>query len=362
MTHARGNQHQMKLQVRIELLARLGDYLAKNDTEWEVVKDKAFAANPWFLPAFTDIAAKNISAQFLKKDRLEVLASQYQLPHINPDPKKVGIVMAGNIPLVGFHDLLCVFLTGHYALIKPSSKDDLLMKHLVKKMINWEPEAAEWILMPEFLKGCDAYIATGSNNTSRYFEYYFRKQPSIIRKNRTSVAILNGRETKKELEALADDVYSYFGLGCRNVTKLYVPKEYDFVPLIEAFKKYEYLADHNKYRNNYDYNLAVHLLNRKYFMSNESILLIEDPSIFSPIGQLHYEYYTDADEVRNSLKGNEAVQVITGDGGLPFGAAQAPGITDYADGVDTMAFLVGLTQKETLQGQNGKEGVGMKQG
>ena len=160
-------------------------------------------------------------------------------------------------------------------------------------MAAWNEEVNDLISFSEMLKGCDAYIATGSNNSAGYFEYYFGKYPHIIRRNRTSVAILTGNETNEELEKLADDVYLYFGLGCRNVTKLYVPEGYDFIPLLTAFKKYNYLADHHKYKNNYDYNLAIHLLNKKFYMSNESLLLVEDASLFSPISQLNYEFYTD---------------------------------------------------------------------
>jgi hypothetical protein len=192
------------------------------------------------------------------------------------------------------------------------------------------------------IKNCDAYIATGSNNSSRYFEYYFAKYPSIIRKNRTSAAILTGKETIEELEKLADDVYQFFGLGCRNVTKIFVPKDYDFVPLLNAFKKYDHLIDHHKYKNNYDYNLAIHILNKQYYMTNGSIILVENESPFSPISQLHYEYYTDENGVREKLKEDQNIQCIVSKKDIGFGEAQCPGVYDYADGVDTMEFLKSL--------------------
>jgi hypothetical protein len=217
-----------------------------------------------------------------------------------------------------------------------------LIRFLVKKMTAWKAEAAPYFTISVMLKGCDAYIATGSNNSSTYFEYYFAKYPHIIRKNRTSVAILTGKENAEELEALADDVYQYFGLGCRNVTKLFVPRDYNFEPLINSFKKYNYLFDYQKYKNNYDYNLAIHLLNSKYYMSSGSILLVEDPSPFSPISQLNYEFYDDLNKVKKSLEGNDAVQCVVGEEGLPFGGAQKPGICDFADGVDTIEFLKNL--------------------
>ncbi|MEI9909839.1 MAG: hypothetical protein WDO71_09315 [Bacteroidota bacterium] len=219
-----------------------------------------------------------------------------------PASKTSGIVMAGNIPLVGFHDLLCVFIAGHKAIIKPSSKDDTLIRHLAAKLIEWEIEVSELIQFAEMLKNCEAYIATGSNNSAGYFEYYFKKYPHIIRRNRTSVAILTGHETHDELAKLADDVYCYFGLGCRNVTKIHVPKEYDFIPLLTAFKKYDYLAEHHKYKNNYDYNLAIHLLNKKMYMSNPSLLLIEEASPFSPISQLNYEFLRQPGYFNRNIK------------------------------------------------------------
>jgi hypothetical protein len=215
----------------------------------------------------------------------------------------------------------------------------VLIKHLTEILQDWEPGINKQVGFSVMLKNCDAYIATGSYNTSRYFEYYFGKYPHIIRRNKTSVAILTGDETTGELEKLADDVYQFFGLGCRNVTKIYVPAGYDFVPLLEAFKKYNVLADHHKYKNNYDYNLAIHILNNKFYMTNGSVLLIEESSLFSPISQLNYEYYTDKKSLLSSLHDNQDLQCIVGQDHIPFGKAQYPGILDYADRADTLAFL-----------------------
>jgi hypothetical protein len=192
------------------------------------------------------------------------------------------------------------------------------------------------------IRNCDAYIATGSNNSSRYFEYYFKKYPSIIRRNRTSVAILTGKESDEELSKLADDVYLYFGLGCRNVTKIYVPRNYDFRPLLEAFRKYDFLANHHKYKNNYDYNLAILLLNHKYYMTNGSILLVEEKPVISPISQLNYEYYDEVKKVQLALQNNDAIQCVVGMGGIKPGNSQVPGICDFADGINTMEFLYEL--------------------
>jgi hypothetical protein len=315
-----------------------------NEEEWMIAREKAFEQNRWFIPEFISLAVETVAKNYLQPAALDMLINEYNIPAVNTNPKKVGIVMAGNIPMVGFHDFLCVFLSGHIAIIKPSSKDEVLIKYLVKKLAEWDSRTSGSIQFGEQLKGCDAYIATGSNNTSRYFEYYFQKYPHIIRKNRTSAAIINGKESKEELEKLAGDVYQYFGLGCRNVTKLYVPVNYDFVLLLQAFSKYNYLIDHNKYKNNYDYNLAILLLNNHYYMTNGSLLLVENESLFSPISQLHYEYYTDEKKIRQKLHDNEALQCLISDETTGFGKAQQPGIYDFADGVDTMTFLRQLSR------------------
>ena len=331
----------MNLQKRIELLQLLQKYLIDDGEKWQNTRTKASAHNGWFIPEFIDLAVKNICAEFLQKEKLEHWAAHYHLDD-NVGGKNIGIVMAGNIPLVGLHDFLCVFISGHKQTIKLSSKDDILLKHLVEKLIEWEPEVQKNILFAEILKGCDAYIATGSNNSARYFDQYFSRYPNIIRRNRTAVGILTGAETTEELNNLSDDVHQYFGLGCRNVTKLFVPKGYNFVPLLDAFNKYKYFADHHKYKNNYDYQLSIALLNNIYYMTNGSTLLIENDAIFSAISLLNYSYYTDKEEVLEMLTGNEDIQCITGHGGIAFGQAQRPGLLDYADGVDTMQFLLTL--------------------
>ena len=332
----------MNLPQRIDLLVRLGQYIRSTEESWLEAKEKAGHENGWFIPEFIDKAINSIVSSFLQKEILEKWTKNYKIPVSNPEPKTVGIVMAGNIPLVGFHDLLCVFISGHKAMVKTSSKDQVLVKHLIEIMSAWDKEVENLVQFSEMLKGCDAYIATGSNNSARYFDQYFGKFHHIIRRNRTSVAILSGNETKEELEKLSDDVFLYFGLGCRNVTKLYVPDAYDFIPLLEAFRKYSYLADHHKYKNNYDYNLAIQLLNKKYYMTNGCILLIEDPSLFSPISQLNYEYYADKISVEQALEKENDIQCIVAPNHLPFGQSQKPSIDDYADGVDTMKFLGGL--------------------
>jgi len=332
----------MILQRRLDWLSKLGNYMLSNEPEWNEVKHKASMQNGWFIPEFVELAIKNIAKNFLKKEKLDAWLTNYHLPLAIPNPKSIGIVMAGNIPLVGFHDFLCVFVSGHKSVIKLSSKDDILIKHLVDILASWDSEINNFVHFSEMLKNCDAYIATGSNNTSRYFEYYFGKYPHIIRRNKTSVAVLTGHETNNELEKLADDVYQFFGLGCRNVTKMYIPPAYNFEPLLASFKKYNYLADHHKYKNNYDYNFAIHILNNKFYMTNGSVLLIQDTSIFSPISQLNYEYYKDMKSLLSSLHDNPEIQCIIGHDQIPFGQAQGPGLFDYSDKTDTLFFLNSL--------------------
>jgi hypothetical protein len=336
----------MNLEKRINLLVELGKYCISADPAWQTARHRAHLDNGWFTPEFIDLSVRQIAREFLQKDKLEQWAEKYRLPATNPSPRTVGLIMAGNIPLVGFHDFLALFISGHNQLIKPSARDTALIRQIVTHLETLDPQIAPRVAFAERLNGCDAYIATGSNNSARYFDYYFGKYPHIIRRNRTSVAILNGRETPEELGALADDVYQYFGLGCRNVTKLYVPENYDFIPLLEAFRKYDHLADLAKYKHNYDYQLTLLLLNKKYYMSNASILLTENPSPFSPISVLHYECYPAAPL---PAPGDPEIQCIVGQAQnlasgtfadpVPFGTAQRPGLNDYADGVDTLQFL-----------------------
>ena len=249
--------------------------------------------------------------------------------------------MAGNIPLVGFHDFLCCFVSGHHPVIKLSSRDYALFRVILEFLNKKNKISAEQITVSSMLKGMDAYIATGSNNSARYFDYYFGKYPSLIRRNRTSIALLEGDETAEELGKLADDVFLYFGLGCRNVTQIRVPENYDFVPLLSAFRKYQWMADHHKYKNNYDYRLSLAILNKLQYMSNDCLLLLENDSPFSPIAVLHYTYYKDIKDSVPAEK-DENLQCIVGRRFLPFGNSQRPGLSDYADGRDTMKFLRSL--------------------
>ena len=332
----------MILQERIELMARLGQYMLSGDEDWQAIKERAFRENQWFIPEFIDQSVQNIARCFLNPSFLQEWATRYVIPDIQEAPKSVGLVMAGNIPLVGFHDFLCVFISGHNVVVKTSSKDELLIKHLVTKLYEWEVTIQNQVSFAERLAGCEAYIATGSNNSGRYFDYYFGKYPHIIRRNRTSVAVLDGTETPQELNALSDDIQLYFGLGCRNITKLYVPREYDFLPLLNALRKYAHFLDFHKYKHNFDYHLALLIMGNRYYMNNETLILTENDSPFSPVSQVHYAFYDDRQAVADALRSNPDIQCMVGHGHIPFGMAQSPSLTDYADGVDTMDFLMKL--------------------
>jgi hypothetical protein len=332
----------MTLQTRIQILLRLREFFLEPNDEWLACQERACRENPWFIPEFVTLSIKNIEENFLPQEALNRWISYYSIPDINTNPKNIGLVMAGNIPLVGFHDLLCCFITGHKTTIKPSSKDTVLIKFIVAEMASWNAEVSDWIQFAENLKGCDAYIATGSNNTSRYFEYYFGKYPHIIRKNRTSVALLDGTESPEELDALADDIQLYFGLGCRNITKIFVPENYDFLPLLNVLRKYEHYIDFHKYKHNYDYHLAILIMSNRYYMNNDSIILTENIAVYSPVSQIHYEKYSDSSKVIDTLKESTEIQCVVGHEQIPFGTAQRPSLYDYADGIDTMRFLTSI--------------------
>jgi hypothetical protein len=329
----------MTTQQRIDLMEEMGRYMLSADLQWQEVKELAGHRNAWFSAAHIEEAVSNIARYFLAPGLLAAWLQAYTLP---AEPRTVGIVMAGNIPLVGFHDFLCGFMSGHRLMLKLSSKDEVLIRHLIAWMTERYPSLSNQITIADRLNGCDAYIATGSNNTARYFHQYFGKYPHIIRQNRTSVAVLTGNETDEQLLALARDVYMYYGLGCRSITQICVPHGFDFARLLGVFTHYDHYADLNKYKNNYDYHLALYLLNRVSYMSNASLLLVENEMPFSAVSVLHYRYYNNVEEIAETLRQSADIQTISGEGFTPFGAAQCPTLADYADGVDTMAFLCSL--------------------
>lgn len=299
--------------------------------------------NPWFTRE-SCLYALNYWGEALQETSLIEWLSAY--PKIVGTPLRVALITAGNIPLVGFHDVICVLLTGNNAQVKCASKDTLLLKHLVSRLSEIDPNLANRISFTEGKLGAfDAVIATGSNNTSRYFEYYFSKKPHIIRKNRHGVAVLTGTESPAELKGLAEDVFRYFGMGCRSVSKLFVPQGYDFDPLFNAFYPFKDLINHQKYGNNYDYNKAVYLMSGSPMLDNGFLLLKEDEGLGSPIGTLFCETYKSQEAVIEKLSASqEQLQCVVGGSWLseavPFGNSQKPELGTYADGVDTVDFLL----------------------
>jgi len=331
-----------------DVFSTLGKQLSYPDDELTAVINDEHHYNAWFTADNVEKAVTSTGRMLNKEDLLSWL-NRYPKDHFDTG-KKVGLVLAGNIPMVGFHDVLCVLITGNYALIKASSQDARLIKEVLKRLVSIEPAFENQYTFIERLENFDAVIATGSNNTSRYFEYYFSKVPHIIRKNRNSVAVLTGRETTGQLYELGHDIFDYFGLGCRNVSKLFVPKDYDFVPFFEAIEPYQPIINHHKHNNNYDYNKSIYLVNRDKHFDNGFLMLKEDKSMTSPLAVLFYENYDDLGSVQELLtQQSENIQCIVS--GVPlkvnnqvvdFGKSQQPELWDYADAVDTMDFLTNL--------------------
>ncbi len=335
---------------RIQVMTELGRLIKnRGGDQWEAVIQKAYIYNKWFTPENIRLALDALSERFLTEETLTSWLAPYSLPDHPAKEQCIGIVMAGNIPLVGFHDLLCVFMSGHKAMFKLSEKDNVLLPFLLELLKEINPRTEEYLQVVEKLSRFDAVIATGSDNSSRYFEAYFGKYPHIIRKNRNAIAVLNGQESDTDLLALGKDVFQYFGLGCRSVSKLYVPLGYGFETLLTAMHEYREIVLHDKYKNNFDYNYTLLILNQVPHLANGCILLTEDKAIPSRIASLHYEYYHDPVELPSELQIHKSdIQCIVSQSAwndlpvVPFGKAQQPGLMDYADGVDTLAFLLGL--------------------
>ena len=304
---------------------------------------KARLNNTWFTEENITQAFTGLSAMLNPASIQTWLANYEGLPD-SPSPKRIGLILAGNIPAVGFHDLLCVFVSGHRAVAKLSGQDNILLPALIE-LFESEIEGLSWPV--EWQAGklgpVDAIIATGSNNTARYFEYYFGKYPNIIRKNRTSVAILSGNETAEELDKLGDDLFSYFGLGCRNVSKVYLHKDFDIDQFFGAIYKRNEIVNHHKYANNYDYYKALWMMNQEPILDNGFVILRESEALTSPVGTVFYERFENEQTLRFQLQAHvEEIQCIVSLQDVPFGESQKPQLWDYADGVDTMAFLKNL--------------------
>src|SRR5436190_7770936 len=299
--------------------------------------------NGWYTPEQVYFSVESW-AEALTAENLNKWLTNYNLEEIQP--KTVGLILAGNIPLVGFHDFLSVLISGHKVLVKTSSNDQHLLPFLAKYIIAVEPQLANYITFTEGkLENFDAVIATGSNNTARYFEYYFKDKPSIIRKSRNSVAVLDGNESKEQMIALGEDIFRYFGLGCRNVSKLFIPKGYNFDSFFNGIFPYQDVIKYEKYANNYDYNKAVFLMSNFKLLDNEFLTIKEDNSYASPISSVFYQYYDDLETIKTKLKiENEQIQCIVSnnliENSIDFGHTQKPNLWDYADNVDTLDFLI----------------------
>ncbi|RTY95233.1 acyl-CoA reductase [Flavobacterium sp. GT3R68] len=350
----------MTLEHKKSVFIELGKFLSQF-SENASVKNPAVLNNDVFFDTFQDLIQLSQShngwytpenvyfsvqswAIALAKENLDQWLAPYDLNVT--EPKTVGLILAGNIPLVGFHDFLSVLIAGHKVLLKTSSNDQHLLPFLAKYMISVEPEFGHYITFVEGkLENFDAVIATGSNNTARYFEYYFKDKPSIIRKSRNSAAVLNGQESKEQMIALGEDIFRYFGLGCRNVSKIFIPRNYNFDFFFNGMFPHQDVIKYEKYANNYDYNKAVFLMSNFKLLDNEFLIIKEDASYASPISSVFYEYYDDLEVLKTRLKTEqEQIQCIVSNGlienSIDFGQTQKPNLWDYADNVDTLDFLL----------------------
>jgi hypothetical protein len=336
----------MNLTNRITAFEQLGMRLNQlTNEELNELSDRAKSLNPWFTDEMVRLSLKGVS-QLLDSVALKKWLSAYKIT--DSTSKKIGITMAGNIPLVGFHDLLCVLLTGNIAVIKLSSQDHFLMSYLIQEIIKIDSRFESQLVISERLNHIDALIATGSDNTARYFEYYFRTVPHVIRKNRSSCAVIMGEESPDEIVKLGIDIFSYFGLGCRNVSKIFLPEGYDIKHLLDPLQSYSDVINHNKYVNNYDYRKSILLVNRQAHFDNGFVLLVENTSVVSPIAVLHFEYYTSLEDLDTKIsEQKDKIQCVVSAQGwykesIEFGKAQLPDPWDYADQLDTIKFLLSI--------------------
>ena len=331
---------------KIELLSSLGDDIHNNlnSKEYNTVIEEAFEHNAWFTPDNVKIALTSIANNYLNKQKLDYWLKDND-SGVTDNIKKVGLTLAGNVPLVGLHDILCTFITNNISQIKMSSKDNTLLPFLLKKLFIINKKSESYFQEVDKLEDFDAIIATGSDNSARYFEYYFSNYPHIIRKNRNSVAIITGEESPEQIRKLGKDIFLFFGLGCRNVSKILVPEKYDFIFFLDNLSEYKYLSDHFKYSNNYNYRKSIYLLNEEPHYDNGFIVLKDEKGLDSPIGTLYYEEYKSEGDIENFVKSNSnKIQVVVSDKDhdfpvVPFGKSQEPELWDYADNIDTLYFL-----------------------
>ena len=337
----------MNFQHTIQILSQLGAFFKQEAATDNPVFIRAYQQNPWFTNEYVKKALSAWASELTNENLNNWLSNYHHIPQ--PQPKKVVVIMAGNIPFVGLHDLLSVLLCGHKAIVKLSSDDTVLMKWVIENLVRLAPELSTQIEITEerLPKDFDAVIATGSNNTNRYFDYYFKNKSSLFRKARTSVAVLTGTETPEDLHKLGEDIFTYFGLGCRNVSKIYLPEGYNIATFYEGIEDFFDHINHNKYANNYTYHKAILLMNLTKHFDNNFLLLKEDSAIASPLGVMFYEHYSDINELARTLELHKdniqcVVSKVSLNSSLPLGKAQQPELTDYADGVDTVKFLTEL--------------------
>lgn len=332
----------MDLNNRIDSLVRLGQYISDYPDSLQQAVRLAGIKNHWFTKENCERALQAIAQQMLQEDKLKTWVNNYDLKEIST--KNVGIIAAGNIPLVSFHDILCVLVSGHKLLLKTSERDQVLTLHLLQKLQETDPQWSAYISIDQRWSDQDAVIATGSNNSGRYFEYYFGQKPHIIRKNRHSVAVLSGNENQEELYLLGKDVFEYFGLGCRNISLIWLPKDYRFDNLIKAWQPFEELMMFNSYKNNLDYQRTIYLMNGTPIVDCDFVNMVNITSISSPISCVNIAYYESPEDIKAWLHSqNEHIQCVVNfedfERRVSFGDAQEPTLEDYADGVDTMKFL-----------------------
>jgi len=329
---------------KIIALETLGKKLINEEnTTFSEVKLKAERLNRWFTQEFIDFSINSIVENFLNKNKLTKWLANYDLSSLNQN-QTIGLILAGNLPLVGFQDILSCFVLGVNVQIKLSSKDETLTKYFVKELKEIDPNWSCNII--ERLVDYDKVIATGSNNTNRYFEYYFRKVPSLLRQNRNSIAVLNGTETEEELKAFTDDIFMFFGQGCRNISKVFFPKEYDVIKLFPIFEKYKHLHHHKLYMDNYDYTRTLLLMNQSPHFANEFIMLKEEDALQSRLATLNYSFYENDETIKSFLEINkENIQCVVSKENpnwksFQFGQAQKPELWDYADNIDVLDFIL----------------------
>lgn len=333
-------------QYQIDVLAKLGNMVRQQPASLQLAMQQATAQNGWFDAANVQFALDAVAEAYLSEAALHTWLARYHAATVVP--QKIALVMAGNLPLVGLHDLLCVWVCGHTAVVKLSAKDTPLMQWFITALRQLDPANAQRLQVVEMVAAFEAVIATGSDNSGRYFDYYFGRYPHIIRRNRSSVAVLTGSETADEMTVLGNDIFTYFGLGCRNVSQLLVPVGYDFTPLLAHLDThFAHIQHHHKYRNNYDYHRSIYLLNQQFHYASDTLLLLPFEQVASPMAALHYHTYQHPADLQQHLSTHQAhIQCVVGQAYTPFGTAQKPSLSDYADGIDTLQWLLDLPQQQ----------------